>query len=152
MCRDYLASRGKRTLHLLDLVFGLPADEAAQRRGPGYTMRRENRVRLKNSLLRELWGETTAEEERYAMIRLSISDDVRQILENRQILDSDIQQVIDFAEKSGTRLLNRKTGRLIAHHKPAAVTYWVEYTISGGEFIIHNAYSHRMEISEEAKQ
>ena len=34
MCRDYLASRGKRTLHLLDLVFEIPIDEAAQRKCP----------------------------------------------------------------------------------------------------------------------
>lgn len=151
MCRDYLASGGKRTLHLLDLVFGAPIDSAAQRRGPGYTLRHENRVRLKNMLLKELWGESAAGEEYYGMIRLSISDELRELLEKRQVLDSDIQQVIDFAERSNTKLLNRRTGRFLAHYKPAAVTYWVEYTFSDGEFVIHNAYTHRMEISEEAK-
>ncbi len=151
MCRDYLVSGGKRTLHLLDLVFGSPIDDAAQRRGPGYTLRRENRARLKNTLLKDLWGETQAGEEHYGMIRLSIADKLRELLEQRQVLDSDIQQVIDFAEKSKIKLLNRKTGRTLAHYKPAAVTYWVEYTFSDGQFVIHNAYSHRMEISEEMK-
>ena len=151
MCRDYLASRGKRTLHLLDLVLGYPTESAAQRRGPGYSLRRENRVRLKNALLKDLWGESPAGQENYGMIRLSISDELRELLEQRQILDSDIQQVIDFAERSGTKLLNRVTGRFLAHYKPAAVTYWVEYTPAENEFIIHNAYSHRMEVAEEAK-
>ena len=65
------------------------------------------------------------------MIGLRISDELREHLEARQILDSDIRQVIDFAERSGIRLLNRGTGRFLAHHKPAAVTYWVEYTPAG---------------------
>lgn len=43
------------------------------------------------------------------------------------------------------------SGRFPAHWKRVAVTHWVEYTSDGDEFIIHNAYSHRMEISEEAK-
>lgn len=79
-------------------------------------------------------------------IRLRISDEVRALLEDRQILDQDIRQVIDFAERSGIRLLNRRTGRFLAHYRPAAVTFWVEYTAAEGEFIIHNAYSHRMEV------
>jgi hypothetical protein len=151
MCRDYLASRGKRTLHLLDLVLGCPTDSAARRRGPGYSLRHENRVRLKNTLLKDLWGQTPAGEENYGVIRLSISDEIRELLEQRQILDSDIRQVIDFAERSGIKLVNGRTGRFLAHYKPAAVTYWVEYTPAGAEFIIHNAYSHRMEVAEEAK-
>jgi hypothetical protein len=151
MCRDYLASRGKRTLHLLDLVFGLPTDEAAERRAPGYSQRRENRVRLRNALLKNLWGETPGGEEGYGMIRLVVSDELRELLEQRQILDSDIQQVIDFAERSGVKLLNRRTRRYLAHYKPAAVTYWVEYTPVGDEFVIHNAYCHRMEITGETK-
>jgi hypothetical protein len=38
----------------------------------------------------------------------------------------------------------------MAHHKPAAVTYWVEYSRDGDEFVVHNAYSHRMEVQEGA--
>jgi glutamate synthase (NADPH) small chain len=151
MCRDYLTSKGKRTLHLLDLVLGSPKDYAAERRGPSYALRHENRVRLKNSLLEDLWGETVAARQGYAKIRLRVSDELRELLEQRQILDTDIQQVIDFAERGGMKLLNGRTGRFMAHHRPAAVTYWVEYTFDDDGFIIHNAYSHRMEIAEEAK-
>lgn len=59
--------------------------------------------------------------------------------------------MIDFAERSGYRLLNRETGRFTAHFKPASVTYWVEYSRSGDGFVVHNAYSHRMEIAEDVK-
>ena len=67
------------------------------------------------------------------------------------ILVEDLQQVIGAAEKTGRKLLNRNTGRFIAHCKPASVTYWVEYSPSGDEFFVHNAYSHRMEIAEDVK-
>jgi NADPH-dependent glutamate synthase beta subunit-like oxidoreductase len=151
MCRDYFAFTGKRTFHLLDLIFETPRDEAALRKGPVYSQRHENRVRLKNAMLREWWGETTAEAQGYEAIRLKISDAVQQLMEERLILVEDLQQVIDAAERSGYKLLNRDTDRFIAHYKPASVTYWVEYSPSGDEFVVHNAYSHRMEIAEDAK-
>jgi hypothetical protein len=148
MCRDYLAHRGKRTLHLLDLIFGMAVDEAAQRKGPGYSQRHENRARLKKEILRRVWGQTAAGEAE--MIGLTISDELRDILEQRQILDEDIRQVIEYGEQSGNKLVNRQTGHFLTHYKPAAVTYWVEYEpAADAEFIIHNAYSHRMEIVED---
>ncbi len=151
MCRDYFAFAGKRTLHLLDLIFGTPMDEAALRKGPVYSQRHENRVRLKNAMLREWWGETTAEAQGYETIRLKISDAVQQLMEDRLILVEDLQQVIAAAERTGNKLLDRDTDRFIAHFKPASVTYWVEYSPSGDAFVIHNAYSHRMEIVEDVK-
>ncbi len=152
MCRDYLAYRGKPTLHLLDLVLGCPWEEAASRRPPSYTQRHENRVHLKRRLLTELWGEDVAAEEGYALINLNISADLQKVLEDRQILAEDIQQVLDYAEKTGRKLLNKETGHFLAHHKPAAVTYWVEYTPAASAFVIHNAYCHRMEIVEDTAQ
>jgi len=151
MCRDYFAFAGKRTLHLFDLMFGKPTDEAALRKGPVYSQRRENRVRLKNSMLREQWGETTAEAQGYETIRLKIPDAVQQLMEERLILVEDLQQVIEAAERTGYKLLKRDEDHFIAHHKPSSVTYWVEYSPSGDGFVIHNAYSHRMEIAEDVK-
>ena len=151
MCRDYLAFSGKRTLHLLDLIFETPRDEAALRKGPVYSQRHENRVRLKNAMLREWWGETMAEAQGYQTLRLKISDEVQQRMEERLILVEDLQQVIDYSERTGSRLLNRNTGHFLAYYKPASVTYWVEYSIAGDEFIVYNAYSHRMEIAEDMK-
>ena len=72
-------------------------------------------------------------------------------MEERLILIEDLQQVIDTAERSGYKLLNRETGHFMAHCRPASVTYWVKYSPSGDEFVIHNAYSHRMKIVEDVK-
>ena len=150
MCRDYFAHMGKRTYHLLDLIFGLPA-EAAARKGPDYSLRRDNRARLKESLLKDLWGEKSGEETGMETLKLSISDEVRQVMEDRMILVEDILKTVDHAEKSGMKLSSPRTGHFLAHHRPAGVTYWVEYSSRGDELVIHNAYSHRMEIVEDAK-
>lgn len=145
MCRDFFAARGKPAFHVLDLLFG-GTQASTVLAGPGYSQRHENRSRLKRQLLRELWGETMDDPQAYATIKLVMSEEVRSRLEERLILTEDIQKVIEHAERTHSRLANRKTGRYLAYYKPNSVTYWVEYTPEDGAFIIHNAYSHRMEV------
>lgn len=96
MCRDNFAGQGKRTYHLLDLLFGSEPDVLAGQEGPGYSQRQENRAKLKRSLLRDCWGEMVAEPE--AKMKLIIPDNVRQVLEDRMILDDDIRKVIENGE------------------------------------------------------
>jgi len=91
------------------------------------------------------------EKEERRRVRLYISDDVRDLLEKRKILTEDLEQGIEWAEKSGARLVHRSTGHLLAHHPLATVTYWVEYSPREDGYEIHNAYSHRMEILEDIK-
>jgi glutamate synthase (NADPH) small chain len=151
VCRDFFAAQGKRTLHLLDLLYGDDLDRQAQRPNPGYSQRHENRARLKRQLLKELWGETMDQPSAAAGLALIIPADIQARLEQRLILVEDLQQVIEQAEKTGRKLLNRETGHWLAYYKPSVVTYWVEYSPQGEAFVIHNAYSHRMEIAEEAQ-
>lgn len=151
VCRDYFTLRGKPTWHLLDLLFGQDQKEDAVQRGQGYSQRRENRFRLKRSLLRDLWGEDVVEQQERQAVQLFISDAVRDLMEERMILEEDLQHVIEWAERTGVKLKHRETGRFLAHHKPSNVTYWVEYSPTGDGFTVHNAYSHRMEIVEDTK-
>ncbi len=146
MCRDFFAAQGKRTLHVLDLIYNQAADEQAARRGPGWSQRHENRARLKRKLLKDLWGEDMADQAAYEAIKLIISDEVQTRLEQRLILIEDIQRVLEYAQRTGRKLFNRETGRYLAYFKPTAVTYWVEYVPQGDAFVIFNAYSHRMEV------
>jgi glutamate synthase (NADPH/NADH) small chain len=152
MCRDQYASHGKPARHLLDLIFGRAATEPPAAKSPDYSQRRENRARLKSSLLRDLWREDSVKHEAYQDIELHIAEDVRDLLEKRMILLEDIRQVIQWVAKTGIRLIHRRTGHFLAHHRPGTVTYWVEYSESGKAYTIHNAYSHRMKIVEDIKQ
>ncbi|GBF35225.1 glutamate synthase small chain [Desulfocucumis palustris] len=147
MCRDNFAARGKRTYHLLDLIYPGAGRPSPGQKGPGYSQRRENRVRLKNKMLKEVWGDTVTEQKKsFETIKVTIPAGVSDIMEERLILLEDIQKVIEYAERTGNKLLNRANGHVLACYRPVAVTYWVEYTALEDGFTIHNAYSHRMEV------
>ena len=143
MCRDNFARRGKRALHLLDLVY--PEGDAAGRADPGYSGRQENRGRLKRRLLRDFWREEVSEPA--PAIELVVSAEVQADLERKLILLDDIRQTVMHAESTGDRLLDRQSGRYIASHRPVRITYWVEYSMADGQCIVHRAYSHRMELT-----
>jgi hypothetical protein len=83
----------------------------------------------------------------YESIKLILPDAIQKQIEDRLILVEDIQKVIDYAERTGKRMFNNSTKHYLAYFKPTSVTYWVEYTPQAdGAFLIHKAYSHRMEI------
>jgi hypothetical protein len=147
MCRDSLAAVGKRALHVLDLAFPdqSVADPAARPR-PVWSDRQENRARLKSSLVSELWGEAGEAFEEYRRIRLIIAPEVAELLDRRRILAEDLQQVIHAAEKSGSGAVHPATGRLKAGLRPYRAAIWVEYSPSPEGYVIHTAYSHRMEV------
>ncbi|MEW6402288.1 MAG: pyridine nucleotide-disulfide oxidoreductase/dicluster-binding protein, partial [Chloroflexota bacterium] len=147
MCRDFFARRGKRTLHLFDYIFGTPETDGALAPAVGFSQRHENRARLKEKLLRDLWSAAMPEQGSFESIRLILPDTVQKQIEDRLILVEDIQKVIEYAERTGKRMFNSSTGHYLAYFKPTSVTYWVEYTPQdNGTFLIHRAYSHRMEI------
>jgi Fe-S oxidoreductase len=145
MCRDNFVAQGKRTYHLLDLIFGRDKPDRANQLGPDFSQRHENRARCKATFLKEIWGENVVEDK--TDIKLFIPEEVRKILDDRRILIEDITKVIQYAEETGNRLKDTKTGRYIAYFKPVAVTYWVEYSPQEEGFLVHNAYSHRLEIN-----
>ena len=147
MCRDFFAGQGKPSLHILDLIYNADAlGVSAVRHGPGFSQRRENRARLKRKLQTTIWGEDMDVLQAFESIRLIMTDDVRERLEQRLVLTEDIQRVIEYAERTRRRLLNRNTDHYLAYFKPTSVTYWVEYLQQDGGYIIYNVYSHRMEV------
>ena len=146
MCRDFFARRGKPTLHMMDLIFSPGNPELASQPGPGFSQRHENRARLKTRLLKELWSECMPEQQTFESICLILPETVQQQIEDRLILVEDIQKVLEYAERTGKRMFNASNGHYLAYYKPTSVTYWVEYTPQEGAFLIHRAYSHRMEI------
>jgi glutamate synthase (NADPH) small chain len=147
MCRDNLVTAGKRVIHLLDLYFpDREQVDPALRPRPGWTQRQENRARLRTKLLEQLWHEEPRPMETYQQIKLEISPEVMELMEQRRILVEDLQRVIQHAEATGDRLFHPPSGHYKAAYAPFKVTFWVEYTQSGESFAVHNAYAHRMEV------
>jgi Fe-S oxidoreductase len=145
MCRDNFARRGKRAVHLLDLAFpSASAADPAARPDPGFSRRRDNRVRLKNALLRELWGEDVSDP--LPNVQLVIADDVRADMERKLILVEDVVRVVAHAEASGDKLRDNASGRTIASFRVGSFTCWVEYDCTPQGYVVRRAYGHRMEV------
>jgi Fe-S oxidoreductase len=144
MCRDFFISQGKKTYHLLDLIY--PEHSSEGKRDLDYSQRRENRILLKQKLLDIYWGEKMENKASYENIKLYLDDDVLQRLRQRFILKEDIQKAIETAEKSGGKFINPENGRSLAYHRSGNITYWVEYAPNNDGFEIYNAYCHRMDI------
>ncbi len=145
MCRDRFAARGKRSLHVLDLVFREAYDKRAERRGPVLTQRSEQRAALKERLLTDVWRERPAAAPHWRD-ELVLAPEVEDLLEQRYIRPEEVRQVIAQAQASGRRFVEPNSGHLLAALTIGAVTYWVEYAPQGERFVVHRAYSHRMEI------
>lgn len=145
MCRDNFARRGKRAIHLLDLAFpGTSPSDPAARPDPGFSRRRDNRVRLKNALLRDLWGEEMNDP--VPPVELIIADDVRADIERKLILVEDVIRVVAHAEASGRKLKDARTGRFVASQRSGHLTCWVEYEATPQGFVVRRVYGHRMQV------
>ena len=144
MCRDRFAGRGKRTLHVLDLLFGEDYEARALRRGPALTQRSEQRVLLKQRLLTDVWHERLSEGGAWRDV-LILAPEIEDLLEQRFIRPEEVHSVIAHGESTGRRFIEPSTGRLLAPHTIGAVTYWVEYERANDRFVVRSAYAHRME-------
>ncbi len=160
ICQDHFVSEGRTAMHLFDLLYekqaqkrNKTADNAKDNSGCdirlSFSQRHENRIKLKNKFLKEEWKEDMVDgENESGRLELVIPDDVMRRMDDRLILASDIHRVIEYAEQSGCKVFNPRTGRYTAGLKPGIITYWVEYGIENDRYIIYNAYSHRLEINE----
>ncbi len=149
MCRDNLAAAGSSVAHLLDYIFPVSgAGDPLNRKNPGFSARHENRARFKAELLTDLWGESVGLVPEYKKVRLTLSQEVLDLLNSRHILEEDVQKVILQAEQTGKHLINPHNNHRLASFKPVRVTYWVEYEATDQGYVIHNSYSHRMQLPE----
>lgn len=148
MCKDLFVEGGKRTYHILDLIFGEDLEAAARKRMPNLSQRQENRERLKRSLLRALWNEE-AESEPVSMDNLVIPDEIWRTMEKRYILRENVEQVIRHAQETGERFFNPADSSFLASLRIENVTYWVRYREKDGTVSVEAVYSHRMEVVKE---
>lgn len=147
-CKDIFCDRGKRAVHILDILFDI--DPKGIYSQPDLTQRRANRVRLKKRLLEEIWKEKTEMKSYESKYPLTMKDEIREKVNKQKILEEDICEVIDHAEKTGRRTFIPATGHYRAYKEIGNITCWVEYTPLDFGYEIHNLYTHRMKIELEA--
>lgn len=150
MCKERLTSGGKPSWHILDLIYGdIEKDKKSTEQGRiSFSQRHENRIKLKSKLTEEIFGEKMDRERQdYEKIVIRYAEGVFETVDDRLILTSDIQKVLLNAEKTGETVYNPKTRHYTARLQPGVITYWVEYTKDDTSYVIHKAYSHRLEIN-----
>ncbi len=130
--------------HILDVMLGLNGPD---RRPPTVTGRRRNRMILKRRVLAEWWNEPGEPEER--RMTLHIAPELARKLSDDMILETDIEAVIAFCERTGRKVCDPATGNFSGHLQIGPMTFWAEYRpAAGGGFELVNAYGHRMSIEE----
>lgn len=143
-CRDIFAAAGKPSWHILDIMFGLGSETRPQ---PGVSEKRNNRLKLKQQMLREFWNEDDIMEK--PLDKLLIPAELKEKLNKEWMLEQDILTVIGNCEQSGKKLFDPEAGTFSGHMTVGNMTYWVEYRLmQEGRFELVNAYCHRMKIEE----
>ncbi len=138
-CRDRLRRQGADAVHYSELVYGTGADDM-----PDLSAKRRNRLKLKQTLLKEIWKEEIMEEK--VPFTCEISDEVKQKMEDRMILESDLLQTIAAYRKDRRAVLNEADHTLTAMHRIGNVSFWVRFLEQDDHYTILSAYSHRMQV------
>jgi hypothetical protein len=149
MCKDLFVDKGKRTFHILDLLFGEDMDKVSLKRMPNLSQRHANRADLKNKLLRDLWGEKQDMDLAKNDLNLIIPEEVWKTMEERLILFEDIEKVIESSKSTGDRFFNPEDNSFLANLRIANVTYWARYREKADGIHLLSVYSHRMEVVKE---
>lgn len=151
MCKDSLVREDKRAYHILDIIYGKDYYDATNGQMPTLSQRQDNRKKLKADLLKEIWGEEQdMDYVNHYDFKLSIPKAVIDIMEQRFILESDVEKVVDSSRKNNERFFNPETSCYLAKLRLENVTYWVGYEEKeDGVVYINSVYSHRMEVLED---
>ncbi len=139
-CRDIFAYRGKHAIHILDLICEENLEDAFRRPAPSWGERRRNRELLKAGFT----DMPIPREE----IKLLISDELMEKLQNELLTEQEILKAIQACEESGSKLSYAGSDIFIGHMRSGAITIWVEYRIADDGYELRNAYYHRMDITE----
>ncbi len=139
-CRDRFARDGRESMHLLELVYGTSADHA-----PDISAKRYNRLSLKNELLKEVWNEEVEAVDLGFTIEYTSEAEV--MMDDRMILKTDVIRVLQNLKETGEAVLDGETGLCVTRARLGNVTFWVKYTETETGYLIHRAYSHRMNVT-----
>lgn len=142
-CRDVFRGEGKPVRHILDLLFDI---DRADCRLPSLTQRRRNRTELKETLLREIWGEEMDKKTEEYGFRLKIGPEVLDKMDRLKIIEEDVCRVLELGERSKRRTFDPEKATFTCYRESGSVTYWVEYRKNGEEYEVVNVYTHRMKI------
>ena len=139
-CRDRFAREGRESMHLLELVYGTSADHC-----PDISAKRYNRLSLKNELLKEIWNEEV--EAMDLGFTIEYTTEAEEMMDDRMILKTDVIRVLQNLKETGEAILDGDTGLCVTRARLGNVTFWVKYAETETGYLVHRAYSHRMNVT-----
>ena len=137
-CRDRFARHGRESRHILELVYGTDAGSP-----PDISEKRYNRLTLKNELLREIWQEEAMEKK--LDWPLAFTEEARAMMDDRMILTEDVIAVLEDFRQNG-EAIEDEDRLLVARSRVGNATFWVKFSREGDGFLVHRAWSHRMQV------
>lgn len=75
------------------------------------------------------------------------SDEVKTLLESRNIRDEELIEVIQHGENTGQKFYHPETGRYLAYERLGQATYYVLYSVQESQYTVHSAYWYKSELS-----
>lgn len=81
-------------------------------------------------------------------IKLQVTDEVKQLLEERHIAEDEVKQVINNAEAEGKKLYQPEANRYLAKLRIGEATFYAEYAIEEDRYLVKTAYVHKAEVKE----
>lgn len=138
-CRDRLAREGRESRHILELVYGGGAGSP-----PDISEKRYNRLSLKKRLLEDFWGEKMPEDN--CGFKVGFTPEALAAMDDRMILKSDVIHALSHMRESGELIFDEDSGLFITRLRDGNVTFWVKYTEKSDGYVVHSAYSHRMNV------
>ena len=138
-CRDRLKRQGSNAVHFSELVYGTAADDA-----PGLSQKRRNRKMLKEKLLKEVWKEEIMQDK--PEFTYELSEEVRQKMEDRMILESDLLETLQAYRDNQMAVYNETDDTLTTRHRIGNVSFWVRFREENDHYTVLSVYSHRMTV------
>lgn len=138
-CRDRLAREGRESKHILELIYGTDAGAP-----PDISQKRYHRLTLKKRLLEELWKE--ADPEMDCGFEIAYTPEAEKRMDDRMILKSDVVNTLAGMRETGEAIFDAESGLFITRRRDGNVTFWVKYEETDGGYLVHSAYSHRMNV------
>jgi len=79
-------------------------------------------------------------------IKLQVDEKGKQLMEERHISQDEVKQVVHHAETEGEKLYIPDENRYLAKLRIGEATFYVEYSVEDGNYIVRSAYVHKAEI------
>ena len=144
-CRDRFAREGRESRHILELLYGANASNM-----PDISEKRYNRLILKQTLLKNIWNEEPIMEKKDYTV--AYTEEAIHMMDERMILKSDVERVLSDYRENQEAILDEETKELVTRSRLGNVTFWVRFVETEDGYLVHRAYSHRMNIMKRVGQ